>query len=171
MHLQSRKHIVIPRICIINTPEFMLLPGWHNSALKLYRILRLSGRPDMITILDTVTWNQWYFAFILPRAPLVYAHHVISWIQSYSAVFFSVAYNWDQPSGVHRAENIGYDNWATSLHYTDVIMGAIASQITSLTIVYSTVYSDADQRKHQSSASLAFVWGIHRDRWIPRING
>ena len=39
-------------------------------------------------------------------------------------------------------------------------MGAIASQITSLTIVYSTVYSDADQRKHQSSASLAFVGGI-----------
>ena len=41
-------------------------------------------------------------------------------------------------------------------------MGAIESQITSLTIVYSTVYSDANQRKHQSSASLAFVWGIHR---------
>ena len=50
-------------------------------------------------------------------------------------------------------------------------MGAIASQITSLTIVYSTVYSDADQRKHQSSASLAFVWGIHRDWWIPRTKG
>ena len=41
-------------------------------------------------------------------------------------------------------------------------MGGIASQITSLTIVYSTVYSGADQSKHQSSASLAFVWGIHR---------
>ena len=41
-------------------------------------------------------------------------------------------------------------------------MSAIASQITSLTIVYSIVYSDADQRKHESSASLAFVWGIHR---------
>ena len=41
-------------------------------------------------------------------------------------------------------------------------MGAIASQITSLTIIYSTVYSDADQSKHQSSVSLAFVWGIHR---------
>ena len=48
------------------------------------------------------------------------------------------------------------------LHYDDVIMDAIASQITSLTIVYSIVYSDADQRKHQSSASLAFVRGIHR---------
>ena len=47
-------------------------------------------------------------------------------------------------------------------HYDDVIMGPIASKITSLTIVYSIVYSDADQRKHQSSASLAFVWGIHR---------
>ena len=41
-------------------------------------------------------------------------------------------------------------------------MGAIAPQITSLTIVYSTVYSDTDQRKHQSSATLAFVRGIHR---------
>ena len=47
------------------------------------------------------------------------------------------------------------------------LMRVIASQITSLTIVYSNVYSDADQRKHQSSASLAFVG----DRWIPRTNG
>ena len=49
----------------------------------------------------------------------------------------------------------------TTHHYNDIIMGAIASQITSLTIVYSTVYSVADQRKHQSSASLAFMRGIH----------
>ena len=41
-------------------------------------------------------------------------------------------------------------------------MGSMASQITSLTIVYSTVDSGANQRKHQSSASLVFVWGIHR---------
>ena len=41
-------------------------------------------------------------------------------------------------------------------------MGAITSQITSLTIVFSTFYSDADQRKHLSSPSLAFVRGIHR---------
>ena len=53
-------------------------------------------------------------------------------------------------------------NSAMPLHYNDVIMGTIASQVTSLTVVYSTVYSDADQRKHQSSASLAFV------RWIRR---
>ena len=41
-------------------------------------------------------------------------------------------------------------------------MGAMAPQITSLTIVYSTVYLGANQRKHQSSASLAFVRGIPR---------
>ena len=46
-------------------------------------------------------------------------------------------------------------------------MDTIASQITSLTIVYSSVYSGADQRKHQSSASLAFAWGIHRGPVFP----
>ena len=48
----------------------------------------------------------------------------------------------------------------TALRYSDIILGAMASHITSLTIVYSTVYSGADQRKHQSSASLAFVLEI-----------
>ena len=57
------------------------------------------------------------------------------------------------------------------VHYDDVIMTTMASQVTSLTVVYSTVYSNADQRKHQTTASLAFVWGIHRDRWIPRTKG
>ena len=58
-----------------------------------------------------------------------------------------------------------------AFHYDDVIMGAMAYQITSLTIVYSTVYSVEDQRKHQSSASLAFVRRIHRRPVIPRTNG
>ena len=48
------------------------------------------------------------------------------------------------------------------LHYSDVIMDTMTSQITSLTIFYSTVYSGADQRKHQSPASMAFVRGIRR---------
>ena len=38
----------------------------------------------------------------------------------------------------------------------------VSNHITSLAVVYLTVYSGADQRKHQSSASLAFVRGIHR---------
>ena len=51
-----------------------------------------------------------------------------------------------------------------SIHYVDIIRSLMASQITSLRIAYSTVYSGADQRKHQIFASLAFVRGIH---WGP----
>ena len=50
----------------------------------------------------------------------------------------------------------------SNFHYNDIIMSAMESQITSLTIVYSTVYSGADRRKHRSYEPLAFVWGIHR---------
>ena len=50
-------------------------------------------------------------------------------------------------------------------------MSTMVSQITGLTIVYSTIYLGADQTKHQSSASLAFVREIHRRRLIPRTNG
>ena len=50
----------------------------------------------------------------------------------------------------------------SDIHYGDVVMGTVSSHITSLTIVYSTVYSGADQRKHHSSASLACVRRIRR---------
>ena len=46
-------------------------------------------------------------------------------------------------------------------HYNYVIMSAMASQITSLTIVYSTFFQGANRRKHQGSASLAFERGIY----------
>ena len=63
--------------------------------------------------------------------------------------------------------NLFMSSMVTSLalglsHYSDVILGTMASPITSITTVYSTVHSYADQRKHLSSASLAFVRGIHR---------
>ena len=51
---------------------------------------------------------------------------------------------------------------STIYHHSDVIMSAMASQITGVSIVRSVVGSGADQRKHQSSASLAFVRGIPR---------
>ena len=52
--------------------------------------------------------------------------------------------------------------WSHPWHYDDVIMSAMASQITGVSIVGSNVGSGVDQRKHQNSASLAFVRGIHR---------
>ena len=47
-------------------------------------------------------------------------------------------------------------------HYSDVIASTMASEITSVFTVYSIVCSGADQRKHQSPESPAFVWGIRR---------
>ena len=56
-------------------------------------------------------------------------------------------------------------------HYCDVIMGAMASQITSLTIVYSAVYLGSDQRNHQSSTSGPLCGEFTDHRWIPRTVG
>ena len=53
-------------------------------------------------------------------------------------------------------------HWTPIYHCNDVIMSAMASQITGVSIVCSTICSSADQRNHQSSASLAFVRGMHR---------
>ena len=58
-----------------------------------------------------------------------------------------------------------------SIHYSDVIMSAMASQITGVSIVCSAFFSCADLRKHQSFASLAFVRGIHRRPVVPNTNG
>ena len=57
-------------------------------------------------------------------------------------------------------------------HYSDVIMGTIASQITSLSTVYSTIYSDTDQRKNIKAPRHWPLCGeFTGDRWIPRTNG
>ena len=92
----------------------------------------------------------------------VHPVHVVLWCalapqRSMSPTPLDVNQWCDGPDAVSDSLN-SVQKW----HYNDVIMGAIASQITIFTMVYSTVYSDTDQRKHQSSASQAFVSGIHR---------
>ena len=63
---------------------------------------------------------------------------------------------------VYIQEPLVLSSMGQNHHHNDVIMiiNVMASQITSLTIVYSTVYSGTDQRKHRSYASLAFARGI-----------
>ena len=72
--------------------------------------------------------------------------------------------SWVSSGSMWASYSPGLPNWHRSkrFHYDDVIMTMLASQITSLTVVYSIVYSGVNQRKHQSSASLAFVREIHR---------
>ena len=76
-----------------------------------------------------------------------------------------IEYNWPCPSCFwHTCPHLMacYNCICPLWHYNDVIMSTMESQITSLTIIYSTVYSGAEKRKHQSSATLAFVRRIHR---------
>ena len=63
----------------------------------------------------------------------------------------------------HTCEILIYAEGPTDLgHYSDVIMRAIASQLTGVSIVYSVVCSGTDKRKQQSFASLAFMRRIHQ---------
>ena len=87
----------------------------------------------------------------------------LDWLRGYRPYIHSKL----QPFWAHAAPSSVHN----LMHYIDVIMTTMTSQITSLTVVYSIVNSGADQSKHQSSASLAFVRGIRRDRWIPRTKG
>ena len=84
---------------------------------------------------------------------------------SITCLFFASMTIWHFPvKEIHH--NLPSKHWDSPVgcpsHYSDVILDEMASHITSLTIVYSTVYTATDQRKHQSSASLAFVQGIHQ---------
>ena len=89
-------------------------------------------------------------------------YFVVVWYQSMLSIAFSVTTlalreSYDCPSASEATMNN-----KSKCHCNDVIMSAVASQITGVSIVCSTVGSGANQRKHQSSASLAFVRGIHR---------
>ena len=90
---------------------------------------------------------------------IIYVHSI--WYYYYIIISL-LYYHWCFDVKFNVTWRVGWDFIPVPAHYNDVIMSVMASQITSLTIVYSIVYSGADQRKHQSSASLAFVRGIHQ---------
>ena len=96
---------------------------------------------------------------ILRQIPFVEQQSLLQWLM-YKFKYIPKDH-WGRTRG-YDAENdpLAFDHNQqaadTHMYFSGVIMSAMACQITNLTIVYSTVYSEADQRKHQSSASLAF---------------
>ena len=64
-----------------------------------------------------------------------------------------------------------YNTDSLCMHYGDVIMGTMASQITSLTIVYSTVYSVQIKENIKAPRHWPLCGEFTGDRWIPRTNG
>ena len=105
---------------------------------------------------QAITWAKVDRNKPLPGPKLTATSHYLgqSWPQQ--------AITWAKvdPDICHHMASLCHNEWTRN--YNGVIMSPMASQITSLTIVYSAVYSGTYQRKHQSSASLAFVRRIYR---------
>ena len=102
--------------------------------------------------------ENWWRSIILTNESLVY----------WPIYVVTRSRNYDIICGVLKElEPTSIDNLSSvpdKKHYSDVIMSMLASQITGVSIVCSTVCAGADQRKQQSSASLGFVMGIHQ--WL-----
>ena len=132
----------------------------HIFSWTLYRHFKSIWLKVDIFLIVTYQVNVQYVKLIWPL------YFMFAWYSFFTDILI-LKTNWlswiPQSLFVIMTSHIASHN-ADAFHYGDVIMGAMTSQITSLTIVYSTVYSGADQRKHPSSASLAIVRGIH---WGP----
>ena len=115
------------------------LGGWLGIKRSIQPCARSENKISQILfLLSRISYNYFDFSIVTKQLVLF-------------VINFLITERFDGGSGINAQP-----------HYSDVIMGAMASQITSLTIVYSTVYSGAHQRHHQRSSSLAFVRGIHR---------
>ena len=147
--------------------ETEMSPFWRNFHHWLHWKLSFWRLP--VQPLMKISSKWWHFRFSVIDGPLRTNFSEI-WIKNQQ--FSCQKMNLKMSPVQWRSYCSGFHLFNVNPHhYIDVIMTTMASQITSLMVVYSIVYSGADQRKHQSSAPLAFVRGIHRDRWIPHTKG
>ena len=132
---------------------------------------------EIIRCLGGEWYNQWNVLIVIKAS----SRHIAIWIKEISSLYGAKPFHEVELTNCHK------DSWWSNsvnpgphcdllirnmyrhmpnrlgiFHSNDVIMDMMASQNTSLTIVYSTIYSGTNQRKHQSSPSVAFVMGIHR---------
>ena len=126
------------------------IPSLHFTQLRLGWFSEPSNEHTCPNVnFGKYTISDCHFVILLPHVD-----------QCYLFTHIPVGWMWSKPWD--GSLTLPAQNCNKTEHYSDVIMDAMASQITSLTIVYLTIYTSADQRKHQSSTSLAFVRGIHR---------
>ena len=135
---------------------FLYLHEFFNSlGLQIVFLIHL---PYSVTYM-----RQWIvpaFVEIMVVACMARSHYLNqSWIIINWTIGNTLQWNSNQNTKFFIQENASEN---IACHYNDIIMTTMASQITSLMNIYLIVYSDADQRKHQSSASQAFVRGNHR---------
>ena len=143
----------------------------HTSTIKAWYITRIHihvcGHIHNLCHKTTYIWSMHMVLLYIILSTIEYIQHAFLVVTSCNYHYtsdVSMKMCGIKPNHTKTQQNTSWVHVSWD-HYGDVIIGTIASQITNLTIVYSTVYSGADRRKHQSSASLDFVRGIHW--WIP----
>ena len=104
--------------------------------------------------------QTFFYQYLLDIISLWNAFLRLSVLRMYSRMFK------DPKRIAHIVFIRSYHFWSEVVHYSDVIMSTMASQITGVSILCSAVCSGSAERKHQSSVSLAFVRWIHQ--WPPR---
>ena len=133
----------------------------HNYEVFSYTCWVDSSRPGDVYIRQ---WNQGSSVYAPSQWETTLHCNVVSHWLGTNTIGFSVwqATRHYQTNDDYRKKSM--EIWIKKQYYSDVIMSAMASQITyiSISIVCSTACLGVDQRKHQRSASLAFVRGIHR---------
>ena len=154
-----------------------LTKGWCFLSVSWNKLLKKNNDKNsrvagnLIRLTACVASLLWYLQIAVSHLRHKW-HHVISTLQSPAAGTGSTdRQQYPLDTGGQLFCPSLWPKVSNTPHYIDVIMITVASQNTNLMVIYWIVYSGADQRKHQSSASLAFVRGNHRDRWIPRTKG
>ena len=133
------------KVCACIIDDVLIFPQWTRRRNPRHlRLLAANCTRQTFTLMYLQIWHANFYD------------------QVYVEFFLLLLQGYDTSISAWHLEGNGHVKMGCTSHYNDVKMGAMTSQITSLTIVYSTVYSRADQRKQQSTESLAFVWGIPR---------
>ena len=146
LHLSGNKSLSEPIMVSLLTHIYVTLSQWIKELvlIELWDFMQ-----------ETTQSTHWHW-FKFGEAGTGYKTNRAGWkMYIYHAVVHTTFL------GIYSAMLLSWPIF-TKIHYSDGIMSMIASQITSVLIVYSIVCSGENQRKYQSSASLAFVRGIHR---------
>ena len=133
--------------------KILILTYWGRDKMAAIFQMTFSNAFSWMKMYEFRLWVQWT---LFPRVQsTIFQHWFRQWLSANEPMMVIL---------LHIYASLGLNELKHDvlIHYDDVIMTAMVSQITSLMIVYSTVYSGTYQRKHQISASLVFVRGIHR---------
>ena len=131
-----------------------MLNNAFNWGINLIRNQRFLSRKYFAR---EIKWGITLLGWLRMKNPSIVTEMLYSWVTWYHSQC-SCKYSQWTPYNSSMRVKYGVQNQ----HYNDIIMGAMPYQTTSLTIVYLTVYTGTGERKHQSSASLAFVRGIRQ---------